>query len=70
MEKNSFLFKLFIKWFTAALEVYVRRAYRAYHLLNIDYEEGDNLDDGEVPNTVTWRFKLSQSRETPSTPIL
>ncbi|KAI0684026.1 acetyl-CoA carboxylase [Cytidiella melzeri] len=50
----------------AALEVYVRRAYRAYSLLSIDYEE----DDGETPNAVTWRFNLGQSRSPPSTPTL
>ncbi|KAL0953702.1 hypothetical protein HGRIS_004895 [Hohenbuehelia grisea] len=52
----------------AALETYVRRAYRAYSLLSIDYEEGDNLDDGENPSIVTWRFNLGQSHSPPSTP--
>ncbi|KAF8075011.1 cytosolic acc1, acetyl-CoA carboxylase [Lyophyllum atratum] len=52
----------------AAFEVYIRRAYRAYTLLSIDYEEGDSLDDGEVPNIVTWRFNLGQSHSPPSTP--
>ena len=52
----------------AAFEVYVRRAYRAYSLLSIDYEEGDGLDDGEVPNVVTWRFNLGQSHSPPVTP--
>lgn len=52
----------------AAFEVYVRRAYRAYSLLSIDYEEGDTLDDGEVPNILTWRFNLGQSHSPPSTP--
>jgi acetyl-CoA carboxylase/biotin carboxylase 1 len=52
----------------AAFEVYVRRAYRAYTLLSIDYEEGDGLDDGEMPNVVTWRFNLGQSHSPPVTP--
>ena len=52
----------------AAFEVYVRRAYRAYTLLSIDYEEGDTLDDGEAPTAVTWRFNLGESPSPPSTP--
>ncbi|KAK2463653.1 hypothetical protein APHAL10511_004404 [Amanita phalloides] len=52
----------------AAFEVYVRRAYRAYSLLSIDYEEGDGLDDGEVPSILTWRFNLGRTRSPPSTP--
>ncbi|KAG0694582.1 acetyl-CoA carboxylase [Suillus ampliporus] len=52
----------------AAFEVYVRRAYRAYSLLSIDYEEGDGSDDGELPSAVTWRFNLGQSHSPPSTP--
>ena len=52
----------------AALEVYARRAYRAYTLLSVDYEEGDGMDDGDSPNIVTWRFKLGQSASPPSTP--
>ncbi|KAF8159642.1 cytosolic acc1, acetyl-CoA carboxylase [Crassisporium funariophilum] len=52
----------------AAFEVYVRRAYKAYTVLSIDYEEGDTLDDGEVPTAVTWRFNLGQSHSPPSTP--
>lgn len=62
---------IYIDWSTnllAAFEVYIRRAYRAYTLLSIDYEEGDNLDDGEVPNIVTWRFNLGQSHSPPATP--
>lgn len=54
----------------AALEVYVRRAYKAYTLLSVDYEEGDGLDDGEAPHAVTWRFKLGQSYIAPTTPTL
>jgi acetyl-CoA carboxylase/biotin carboxylase 1 len=52
----------------AALAVYIRRAYRAYTVLNIDYEEGDGTDDGDAPHIVTWRFKLGQSNSPPSTP--
>ena len=54
----------------AALDVYVRRAYKAYSLLSIDHEEGDDLDDGDNPNVVTWRFNLGSSRSPPSTPTL
>ncbi|KAJ7672696.1 acetyl-CoA carboxylase [Mycena rosella] len=54
----------------AAFEVYIRRAYRVYTLLSVDYEEGDTLDDGEVPNVVNWRFNLGQSHSPPSTPRL
>lgn len=52
----------------AAMDVYIRRAYRAYNLISVDYEEGDDLDDGDAPNIVTWRFKLGQSSSPPSTP--
>ncbi|TFK29759.1 acetyl CoA carboxylase [Coprinopsis marcescibilis] len=52
----------------AAFEVYIRRAYKAYSLMSLDYEEGDTLDDGEVPTVVTWRFNLGQSHSPPSTP--
>lgn len=52
----------------AAFDVYVRRSYRAYSMLSVDYEEGDGLDDGEEPNTVVWRFNLGQTREPPATP--
>jgi acetyl-CoA carboxylase / biotin carboxylase 1 len=54
----------------AAFEVYVRRAYRAYTVLAVDYEEGDGLGDGESPSAVTWKFKLGQSSSPPSTPRL
>ncbi|KAI0286000.1 acetyl CoA carboxylase [Russula aff. rugulosa BPL654] len=58
-------------WVTlAAFEVYIRRAYRAYTLLSIDYEEGDGTDDGEASSIVTWRFNLGQSRSPPQTPRL
>jgi acetyl-CoA carboxylase/biotin carboxylase 1 len=48
----------------------VRRAYRAYSILSIDYEEGDALDDGEVPDILTWRFNLGRTHSPPSTPQL
>ncbi|EMD38813.1 hypothetical protein CERSUDRAFT_112545 [Gelatoporia subvermispora B] len=54
----------------AALEVYVRRAYKAYALMSVDYEEGDGLTDGEGPHAVTWRFGLPQSHSPPATPQL
>ncbi|KAF7294479.1 hypothetical protein MKEN_01440400 [Mycena kentingensis (nom. inval.)] len=54
----------------ASFEVYIRRAYRVYNLLSIDYEEGDTLDDGEVPTVVNWRFNLGQSHSPPATPSL
>ena len=56
--------------YAAALEVYVRRAYKAYTLLSVDYEEGDGMDDGDSPNVLTWRFNLGQSPSPPSTPRL
>ncbi|KAF9266806.1 hypothetical protein L218DRAFT_1074678 [Marasmius fiardii PR-910] len=48
----------------AAFEVYIRRAYKAYTLLSIDYEE-DGLDG---PAVATWRFSLGQSNSPPATP--
>ncbi|GAB1319942.1 acetyl-coenzyme-A carboxylase [Madurella fahalii] len=38
----------------AALEVYVRRAYRAYHLKAIEYHS----DETQSPNFLTWNFTL------------
>ncbi|OCH83943.1 acetyl CoA carboxylase [Obba rivulosa] len=59
------------QWLTlGALEVYVRRAYKAYALMSVDYEEGDGLDDGDGPHIVTWRFGLPQSHSPPATPQL
>ncbi|CAE6428799.1 unnamed protein product [Rhizoctonia solani] len=59
------------RWISlASMDVYVRRAYRAYNLISVDYEEGDDLDDGDAPNIVSWRFKLGQSSSPPSTPRL
>ncbi|KAH7094196.1 acetyl-CoA carboxylase [Auriculariales sp. MPI-PUGE-AT-0066] len=52
----------------AALETYVRRAYRMYTVNYIEHEEGDALDDGDAPNIVSWQFKLGNSRSPPSTP--
>ncbi|PPQ91899.1 hypothetical protein CVT25_000706 [Psilocybe cyanescens] len=52
----------------AAYEVHIRCAYKAYNLLSLDYEEGDTLDDGEVPTVVTWRFNLGHSHSPPDTP--
>ena len=40
--------------------MYIRRAYRAYTLLAIDYEEGDGLEDGEVPHAIACEFKLGK----------
>ena len=57
-------------WGIAALDVYVRREYKAYSLLSVDFEEGDGMDDGEAPSIVTWRFNLGQSGSPPSTPRL
>lgn len=50
----------------AALEVYVRRAYRAYNILNVDYEEPDGDDEAAV---VTWLFRLQKSGSPPQTPV-
>ncbi|KAJ7623271.1 acetyl CoA carboxylase [Roridomyces roridus] len=49
----------------AAYEVYIRRAYRVYTSLSVDYDEGDALEeDGDVP-VVTWRFNLGRSHSPP-----
>ncbi|QRV88055.1 acetyl-CoA carboxylase [Ceratobasidium sp. AG-Ba] len=52
----------------ASMDVYVRRAYRAYNLISVGYEGGGNLDDGDAPNIVMWRFKLGLSSSPPPTP--
>ncbi|VDC06097.1 unnamed protein product [Peniophora sp. CBMAI 1063] len=52
----------------AAFEVYVRRGYRMYSLLSIDYEEGDGGDDGVDPTILTWRFTIGKSHSPPQTP--
>lgn len=49
----------------AALEVYVRRAYRVYNVMHLDYEAGQQ---GGEPNIVTWRFKLGGSSSEAATP--
>lgn len=54
----------------AAFAVYIRRAYRAYTVLTIDYEEGDGMDDGDAPHIATWRFRIGQGNSPPSTPQL
>jgi acetyl-CoA carboxylase/biotin carboxylase 1 len=50
----------------SALEVYVRRAYRAYNLIGVDYEEGDS-GEGE-PLAITWTFKMQKTGSPPPTP--
>lgn len=53
----------------AALECYVRRAYRAYKLESIDYQEGDALD--EELRSLTWSFRMSANEApVPPTPRL
>ena len=37
----------------AALEVYVRRSYRAYSVLSVEYHE-----ESDAPTFLTWKFKL------------
>jgi len=49
----------------AALEVYVRRAYRVYNVMHLDYEAGEK--NGE-PHIVTWRFKMGNPSAEPNTP--
>ncbi|RSH85904.1 acetyl-coenzyme-A carboxylase [Apiotrichum porosum] len=49
----------------AALEVYIRRAYRVYNVLALDYEPvGPNSE----ANIVTWRFKMGGPGHDASTP--
>jgi len=50
----------------AALEVYIRRAYKAYNVTGIDYQEED-LADGE-PLALTWSFRHQQTLSPPPTP--
>ncbi|CAG8469460.1 4231_t:CDS:2 [Paraglomus brasilianum] len=47
----------------AALEVYVRRAYRAYQLLGVEYYTN------QTPFFVSWLFMLHQTAVSPSTPL-
>ena len=49
----------------AALEVYVRRAYRVYNVMHLDYEAGQR---GGEPHIITWRFKLGSTSTEPVTP--
>lgn len=49
----------------AALEVYVRRAYRVYNVMHLDYEPGEK---GGEPNIITWRFKLGSTSAEAATP--
>lgn len=51
---------------SAALEVYVRRAYKAYNLLNVDYQERDAAD--EEPLAIQWSFQVQQTTSPPPTP--
>ena len=43
----------------AALESYVRRAYRAYNITNIEYIEADALDN--EPLCLHWSFKMART---------
>lgn len=53
------------KWIAlAAYEVYIRRAYRAYDLIDVEYEEGDLADDDPV--ALRWSFRMQ--KKTNSTP--
>lgn len=54
----------------AALETYVRRAYKSYSLINLDHVEGDAAE--AEPASVTWTFRMrktgSDSASGPATP--
>ncbi|BGO92724.1 hypothetical protein NBRC10512_003896 [Rhodotorula toruloides] len=52
----------------AALDTYVRRAYRSYNLLNIEHIEADAAED--EPATVAWSFRMRKaaSESEPPTP--
>jgi len=52
------------------LEPPFHHGYRAYSLLSINYEEGNGLDDGDLPTAVTWRFNLGRSHSPLVTPRL
>ena len=43
----------------AALECYVRRAYRAYNMLSVEYIEADPVDD--EPMALSWSFRLAKT---------
>ncbi|TGZ84080.1 acetyl-CoA carboxylase [Ascodesmis nigricans] len=42
----------------AALEVYVRRAYRAYNLHSLHYHNMEDIVDDDSPFVITWDFQL------------
>lgn len=52
----------------AALETYVRRAYKSYNLINLDHIEADD-SEGD-PTTVIWAFRMrkASSESAPATP--
>ncbi|KAH9821615.1 acetyl-CoA carboxylase [Melampsora americana] len=50
----------------AALETYIRRAYRSYSIINFDYEEGDASED--EPTLVSWLFRIGKGDSPPPTP--
>lgn len=50
----------------AALETYIRRAYRSYSIINFDYEEGDANED--EPTLVSWLFRIRKGGSPPPTP--
>lgn len=62
----------------AALEVYVRRAYRAYNLHSIHYHNTEDTAEDDMPYMITWDFQLrkvgmpeyggSMQPSTPATP--
>jgi len=49
----------------AALEVYVRRAYRVYNIMALEYDVAEHPGQ---QNVVTWRFKLGKPSSEASTP--
>ncbi|TNY18634.1 acetyl-CoA carboxylase [Rhodotorula diobovata] len=52
----------------AALDTYVRRAYRSYNLLSLEHVEADAAED--EPATVAWSFRMRKaaSESAPTTP--
>ncbi|GAA5983453.1 hypothetical protein JCM11641_007854 [Rhodosporidiobolus odoratus] len=52
----------------AALDIYVRRAYRSYNLLSVEHLEANPADD--EPATVAWCFRMRKaaSESEPATP--
>jgi acetyl-CoA carboxylase/biotin carboxylase 1 len=51
----------------AALEIYVRRAYKSYSLVNLDHIEGD-LSESE-PAAITWTFRMRKAGGSTSQPV-